>query len=145
MKSLFWLSSYPLLFLPWISHWWSLGGSNRLFHCWQGCKKRPDGFLPWLFFQSSWPSFQWNPHAPWPLLQEVRHLYFFLLRVMVAVVRSFVSDTTGFLVTHYGISFMDFLGALPLELFPVDPQSSGYGPFYHTCDKLYLTWKMTLF
>ena len=41
-----------------------------------GLEKWTDGFLPWLIFHYSWPSFQWNPHAPWPLLQEVHHLVF---------------------------------------------------------------------
>ena len=82
-----------------------------------------------LFFHSSWPSFQWNPHSPWPLFQEMQHLYLLLLRFMVAVVRSLVSDSTGFLVTHSGSSFMYFLGVLPLETFPVDLQSFLIWPF----------------
>ena len=68
-------------------------------------------------------SFQWNPHAPWPLLQEVHHLYWLLLRVMVAVIRYLVSETTGFLVTYSGSSFVDFLGEFPPELFIFDLQS----------------------
>ena len=110
---------HPFLLLLCIPYWWSLGRSNILMHCWQVWKKRTDGFLPWLFFHSSWPSFQWNPHSPWTLLQEMHHLYFLLLRVMVDVVRSLVSETTGFLVTHSGSSLMDFLGLFPLEPFPV--------------------------
>ena len=88
-----------------------------------GLETRTDGFLPYLFFYFSWPSFQWNPHALWPLLQEVHHLYFLLLRVMVDVVRSLVSDTTGFLVAHSGSSFVDFLGEFPLETFTFELQS----------------------
>ena len=94
-----------------------------------GLEQWTDGFLPCLIFHSSWPSFQWNPHAPWPLLQEMYHFYFLSLRVMVSVVRSLVSETTGFLFTHYGSSFVDFFDDLTLEPFPFDLQSFWIWPF----------------
>ena len=94
-----------------------------------GLEKQTDGFLPWLIFQSDWPSFQWNTHAPWPLFQEAHHLYLLLLQVMVAVVIYLVSDKTGLLVTHSGSSFVEFLVGLPLELFPFDMQSFWIWPF----------------
>ena len=86
-------------------------------------------FLAYFFFHSSWPSFQWNTHAPLPLFQEMHHLYFLSLRIMVDVVRSLVSESIGFLVTHSGGSFMDLLGVLPLEPFPFDLQSFWIWPF----------------
>ena len=94
-----------------------------------GLEKQTDGLLHCLIFHSSWPSFQWNTHAPWPLLQEVHHLYFVLLWVMVAVVRSLVSDTIGFLVTHSERSFVEFLGEFPLYPFTFDLQSFCIWPF----------------
>ena len=94
-----------------------------------GLEKRPDSFLPWLFSHSLWSSFQWNPHAPLPLLQDMHHLYFLSLQVMVAVVRLLVSESTGFPITHSGSSCMDFLGVLPLEPFPFDLQSFWICPF----------------
>ena len=42
---------------------------------------------------------------------------------MLAVVSYLVSETTGILVTHSGISFLDFLGGFPSEPFPFDLQS----------------------
>ena len=56
-------------------------------------------------------------------------MYLLLLLVMVAVVRSFVSETTGFLVTHSGRSFVDFLGVLPLEPFAFDLKYFWIWPF----------------
>ena len=56
-------------------------------------------------------------------------IQFLLLRVVVAVVRSLVSDTTGFLVAHSGSSFLEFFGVLPLETFPVDLYSFWICPF----------------
>ena len=49
---------------------------------------------------------------------------------MVAVLKYLVSETTCFLVTHSGISFLFFLDGFPLELFTFDLQSF---------------WKLTLF
>ena len=94
-----------------------------------GLEKPTDGFLPCLSFHSSWPSFQWNSHSPWPLLQEVHHLYLLLLWVMVDVVRSLVSETTCLLVTHSGSSFVEFFDKFPLEPFPFDLQSFWIWPF----------------
>ena len=42
---------------------------------------------------------------------------------MMDVVRSLVSETTGFLVTHYGSSFVDFFDEFPLYSFPFELQS----------------------
>ena len=123
MKSLFWLSSPPFASSSMDSLLLVIRKDQYSNALLEGLEKRLDGFLTCLFFHSLWPSFQWNPHAPWPLLREVHHLYFLLFQVMVAVVRCLVSETTGFLVTHYGNSFMDFLGVFPLETFPVDQQS----------------------
>ena len=87
-----------------------------------GLEKQTDYFLPCLFLHSSCPSFQWNPHAQLPLFQEVHHLYFFLLRFMLAVAIYLVCETPVFLVTHYGSSFVEFLGGSPLEPVPFDLQ-----------------------
>ena len=45
------------------------------------------------------------------------------------VVRSLVSETTGFIVAHSGSSFVDFLGEFPLEPFTFDLQSFWMCPF----------------
>ena len=50
-------------------------------------------------------------------------MYLLLLRVMVDVAISVVSETIGLLVTHYGSSFMDFLGGFPIEKVPFDLKS----------------------
>ena len=42
---------------------------------------------------------------------------------MVGVERSLVYETTGFLVTHSGRSFVDFLFGLPIDLVPLYLQS----------------------
>ena len=94
-----------------------------------GLEKLIDGFLPWLIFHSLWPFFQLNPHSPWPLLQEVRHLYFLSLRVIVYVVGSLISETTGFLVNYYGSSFVEFFDELPLDTIPFDLQYFWICPF----------------
>ena len=85
----------------------------------------------WLayFFHYSWPSFQWNTHAPWPLLQEVHHLYLLSLRFVVPVFRYLVYETTSFLVAYSRSSCVDFLGDFPLELFLFDLQSIWIWPF----------------
>ena len=36
---------HPLLLLPWIPHWWSLGKNNILLYWWRDWKKRTDGLL----------------------------------------------------------------------------------------------------
>ena len=114
IKLLFWLSSQPFCSSSVDSSLVVISWEQYITLLVEGLEKWTDGFLPCLFFHSSWPSFQWNPHAPWPILQEVHHLYFLLVRVVVDVVRYLVYETTGFLVTHYGSSFMEFLGVLPL-------------------------------
>ena len=85
--------------------------------------------MPCLFSHSLYPSFQWNNHTPLPLLQEIHHLYFLLLRVMVAVAIFLISERKGFLVTHYGISFADFLSGFPLDPVPFDLQYFMIWPF----------------
>ena len=45
------------------------------------------------------------------------------------VVRSLVSETPGFLVNHYGSSFLEFLGGFPLEPVNFDFQSFWIWPF----------------
>ena len=59
----------------------------------------------------------------------MHHLYFLPLRVMVAVVRYFISKTIGFLVTHSGSSFVHFFDEFPLEPFTFDLQSFWIWPF----------------
>ena len=46
-----------------------------------------------------------------------------------AVVRYLISETTGFLGTHSGSSFVQFLGEFPLEPFPFDLQYFWIWPF----------------
>ena len=50
------------------------------------------------------------------------HLYLLSLRFMVAVVRSLISETTVFLVTHSVSSFVEFFDDLSLEPFTFDLQ-----------------------
>ena len=40
MKSFFDYHPHPLLTLPWIPHWWSLGKNNILMYLWHKCGKR---------------------------------------------------------------------------------------------------------
>ena len=102
-----------------------------------GIGKQTDNFLPGFILHSSCPSFQWKPHAPLPLFQEVHILYFLLLQVVVYAARSLVSKITGFLVTYSWISFMWYLGGFPLEPVTFEVQSF--------CIWLFLThlWKVT--
>ena len=145
MKSLFWISSATFSSSSMDSSLVVIRLEQYITALLAGLEKRTGGFLPCLTFHSLWPSVQWNSDAPWPLLKEVHHLYFLLSRVIVSVVKSLVSDTTAFLLTHSGSSFVELLGVIPLEPFTVDLQSFLIWPFYHTCDRLYLTWQMTFF
>ena len=129
MKSLILLSSQPFDSSPLDSSLVVIRQEQYISELLEGLERQTYGFFPCLFFHSSCPSFQFNPHAPWPLLQEVHNLYLLLLWVMVSVVRSLVSETTGFLVTHFRSSSVDFLGVFPLEPFTVDLQYFCIWPF----------------
>ena len=145
MKSSFWLS-FPLFAYSSIDSLLVVMSYEQYITPFvAGLEKRPDGFLPFLFFHSSWTSFHWNPHAPLTLLQEVHHFFFLQLWIMVAVVRSLVSDSTCFLVTHSGSSFRTSWVCYHWNHFPLTCSISGYGPFYYTCDISHQTWKMTPF
>ena len=63
-------------------------------------------------------------------------LVLLFFRVMMYVAKYLVSETTGFLVTHYGISFADLLGGFPLEPFPFDLKS------FWICPLLPHLWKV---
>ena len=86
-------------------------------------EKQTYAFLPLFFFHPPWSSFQRNTHTPLPLLKEVYFLYFLLLQVMMDVDISLLSETAGFLNTHFGSLFVYFLDGLPLDPVTFDLQS----------------------
>ena len=63
------------------------------------------------------------------IIERGASLVLFLLQVMVAVDISLVSETTGFVVTNYGISFVELLGGFPLETVPFGMQYFWIWPF----------------
>ena len=83
-----------------------------------------------LLKHSLWKYFQWNPHASFTLFKYVYYLYLLLFKVMVAVSRYLVSVTKYLFVNHSGISFVDFLGGLPLEPFTLYLQYLCISPLF---------------
>ena len=136
---------HPLLLLPQNPHWWSLVRRNRLMNCWQGCKNElMASFLAYFSTPHGHPSNE-VPMQPDHYCKRCTTCtccccwscwllsYIWYLRQQ--------AYQSPILEAHLWTSWVSY----HWSHFPLTCSLSGYGPFYHTCDKLYLTWQMTLF
>ena len=136
---------HPFVLLPWIPHWWSLGRNNILLHWWKDWKnEHMASCLAYFSTPCGHPSSEIPMHpdhyckrcttctsccyGTWWMLSDLWYL----------IQQAFSSPI---LEAHLWTSWVSF----HQRHFTLTCSLSGYGPFYHTCEELYLNCQMTLF